>query len=75
MKFSELKAVFAGWLVRVIALNEQDGTSEEEISLLETVNAYDKLARYDEADVVRIDTVTMEQDGEHCPALEVTVRV
>lgn len=75
MKFAELKAVFAGWRVRVIALNEQDGTSVEEISLLETVNAYDKLARYDEADVLRIDTVEMEQDGEHYAALEVTVRV
>ena len=56
MKFAELKALFAGWRVRVIAINAEGGTTEEEISLLETVNAYDKLARYDEAELVRITT-------------------
>ena len=75
MKFAELKAVFAGWRVRIIALDEERGTTEEEISLLDTVNAYEKLARYDNADVVRFTTGTMEHDGEIYPALEVTVRV
>ena len=75
MKFAELKALFAGWRVRVIALNAEGGNSVEEISLLETVNAYDKLAKYDDADLLRIDTGTMEHDGEKYPALEVTVRV
>ena len=75
MRFAELKALFAGWRVRVIAINAEGGVTEEEISLLETVNAYDKLARYDEAELVRISTGTMEHDGEKYPALEVTVRV
>ena len=75
MKFAELKALFDGWRVRVIVLNAEGGTTEEEISLLETVNAYDKLARYDEAELVRITTGMMEHDGESYPALEVTVRV
>lgn len=75
MKFAELKAVFAGWRVRIIALDEERGTTEEEISLLDTVNAYEKLARYDSADVVRFTTGTMEHDGEIYPALEVTLRV
>lgn len=75
MKFAELKALFSGWRVRVIAINAEGGTTEEEISLLETVGAYDKLARYDEAELLRISTGMMEQDGESYPALEVTVRV
>ena len=75
MKFAELKALFAGWRVRVIAINAEGGNSVEEISLLETVNAYDKLAKYDDAELLRIDTGTMDQDGEKYPALEVTVRV
>ena len=65
MKFAELKALFAGWRVRVIAINAEGGNSVEEISL----------AKYDEADLLRISTGTMEHDGEKYPALEVTVRV
>ena len=75
MKFAELKAVFNGWRIKIIALGEGNNATEEEISLLETVHAYDKLARYDEASIVRIDTIEMEQEGERYPALEVTVRV
>ena len=74
MKFAELKALFSGWRVRIIALHDEGDATEEEICLLDTVNAYDKLARYDEADVVRFSTGTMEHDGEKYPALEVTVR-
>ena len=74
MRFAELKALFSGWRVRVIAINAEGGTTEEEISLLETGGAYDKLARYDEAELLRISTGMMEQDGESYPALEVTVR-
>ena len=75
MKFAELKALFAGWRVRVIAINAEGGNSVEEISLLDTVNAHEQLAKYDEADLLRISTGTMEHDGEKYPALEVTVRV
>ena len=75
MKFAELKALFAGWRVRVVAINAEGGNSVEEISLLDTVNAHEKLAKYDEADLLRISTGTMEHDGEKYPALEVTVRV
>ena len=75
MKFEEVKAVFVGWRVCIIALNEQNGTTEEEISLLETVDAYDKLARYNVADVLRMNTVIVEQNGERYPTLDVTVRV
>lgn len=75
MRFSELKAVFGGWRVRVTALNEAGEEHVEEISLLETVGAYDKLAKYDQAEVVRFTTGTMMQDGEEYPALEVVVRV
>ncbi len=75
MKFAELKALFAGWRVRVIAINAEGGNSVEEISLLDTVNAHEKLAKYDEADLLRISTGTMEHDGEKYQTLEVTVRV
>ena len=76
MKFAELKALFTGWRMRIIALDWAKGTiEEEEISLLDTVNAYDKMSRYDEAELVQIKTGTMEHDGEKYPALEVTVRV
>ena len=75
MRFAELKAVFAGWRVRMIVLAGDGETRSEEISLLDTVGAYDKLARYDEAEVVRFTTGTMEHDGQEYPALEVTVRV
>lgn len=67
--------VFAGWRVRVTALDEQGEVSSEEISLAETVNAHMRLARYSEAAVVRFATGTMEFEGQQYPALEVTVRV
>ena len=75
MKFAELKAVFNGWRMKIIALREGTDATVEEISLLETTNAYDRMARYDEASIVRIDTVMTEQDGGRYPTLEVTVRV
>lgn len=75
MRFSELKAVFSGWRVRMIVLDAANEEKIEEISLLDTVDAYAKLARYDQAEVVRFTTGTMDHEGETYPALEVTVRV
>ncbi len=75
MKFGELMQVFAGWRVRVTALNEAGEEHVEEISLAETVNAHLRLARYSEAAVVRFATGTMEYEGQQYPALEVVVRV
>ena len=75
MKFGELMEVFSGWRIRVTALLAEGGESTEEISLIETVNAHMKLARYSEAAVVRFATGTMEFEGQQFPALEVVVRV
>ena len=75
MKFGELMQVFAGWRVRVTALDEQGEVASEEISLAETVNAHMKLAAYRDAKVERFATGTMEFEGQQFPALEVVVRV
>ena len=75
MRFAELKAVFSGWRVRMIVLDAAKEEKIEEISLLDTVDADAKLARYDQAEVVRFTTGTMDHEGETYPALEVTVRV
>ena len=75
MKFGELMEVFSGWRIRVTTLDEQGQSARAEISLLDTVDAHLKLARYSEAAVVRFSTGTMEFEGQQYPALEVTVRV
>ena len=74
MKFGELMEVFNGWRIRVIRLTE-GGEATEEISLLNTVGAYDRLARYRDAKVVRFSTTqVLNEDKEfYVDALEVVV--
>lgn len=74
MKFKELRAVFNGWLIRIITSGEA-GEAQEEISLLNAAYAEEKLAKYDEADVARFTSSTMEWNGEEYPALEVVLDV
>ena len=74
MKFGELMDVFNGMRIRIIQLNRAGGVTMEEISLLDTVDAYMKLAAYRDKAVVRFTAgETTDAEGERYTALEVVV--